>query len=166
MIDAASQDACGVRPAVGDLRNVRDMLLDAGDISARRVANALDQILSGTDARLALGLKSRAGQRSAFTTERLTRRDMLIRQIAHCHFPRQSVSDQAREITSIAAAYWRRAARLDIDLDAMPESYVATPREQLFHLARLPAEMPRERTIRAILSKSEHECDLRALTTS
>lgn len=162
MSDVTCLDAPAARPNLGDLRRARDMLLLAGDMSAQSVARALDAILDGADARQALGLKGRAGQRSAFTADRLMQRDMLIRTIADCHFSRQSVSDQARNIASVAAAYWRRAARLDLDLDAMPESYAATPREQLFRLARLPAEIPRERTIRAILSAYRDQAGVHA----
>lgn len=55
MTDAVRLDAPGVRPTVGDLRRVRDMLASAGDASAATVAGALGVILRGGDAVIALG---------------------------------------------------------------------------------------------------------------
>jgi hypothetical protein len=72
--------------------------------------------------------------------------------MADRHYAGLSVSEQARQIEEAASAYWRRAARLDTDLEDIPESYVGMPREFLFHVARLPATVPSRRTIRLILS--------------
>jgi hypothetical protein len=124
----------------------------AGDASAVNVAVALGAILRGGDAVSALGLKAVAGRRSALTVDRITARDELLRRMAARHFASVSTSAQAREIAKAARAYWCRAARLDVDLDDMPASYAGMPREFLFHVARLPASVPSERTIRLILA--------------
>lgn len=152
MIDAGRLDAPGARPTVGDLRRVRDMLLTAGDASAISVAQALAAILRGGDAVSALGLKASTGRRSALTVDRIATRDELLRRMAARHYPHLSTSAQAREIVKAASAYWRRAARLDVDLEDMPTSYAGMPREFLFHVARLPATVPSERTIRLVLA--------------
>lgn len=145
-------DAPGVRPTVGDLRRARDTLISAGDPSAINVAAALGSILRGDDAISALGLKATAGRRSALTVDRIASRDDLLRRMAARHYAGLSTSAQAREVSAAARAYWRRAARLDIGLDDMPASYAGMPREFLFHIARLPASVPSERTIRLILA--------------
>ncbi|WP_271299648.1 hypothetical protein [Sphingomonas sp. CV7422] len=144
--------APGVRPTVGDLRRVRDMLASAGDSSAASVAGALGIILRGGDAVTALGLKAATGRRSALTIDRIAARDDLLRRLASAHYQGMSTSGQAREIAKEANSYARRAAGLDVDLDDMPTSYLGRPREYLFHIARLPASVPSERTIRVILS--------------
>jgi hypothetical protein len=154
VIDVGRLEAPRVRPTVRDLRSVRDMLVAAGDTSAANVAEALGAILNGLDPVIALGLKATAGRRSALTLDRLSRRDELIRHLAQSFFPDMPISDQARRISEAAAAYWRRAAKLDRELLEMPGSYVDTARELLFHIARLPADMPKERSIRAILAAS------------
>jgi len=150
--DACRLDAPDARPTVGDLRRVRDMLLAAGDASAVNVAQALAAILRGGDAVSALGLKASTGRRSALTVDRIATRDELLRRMAARHYPRMSTSAQAREIAKAASAYWRRAARLDVDLEDMPASYAGMPREFLFHVARLPSTVPSERTIRLVLA--------------
>ncbi|MCI1141699.1 hypothetical protein MOP88_09610 [Sphingomonas sp. WKB10] len=152
MTVAARLDAAGVRPTVGDLRRARDTLIATKDPSAINVAAALASILRGDDAISALGLKATAGRRSALTVDRIASRDDLLRRMAARHYAGMSTSAQAREIASVAKAYWRRAARLDVELDDMPASYVGMPREFMFHVARLPATVPSERTVRAILS--------------
>jgi len=152
MTVAARLNAAGVRPTVGDLRRARDTLIATKDPSAINVAAALASILRGDDAISALGLKATAGRRSALTVDRIASRDDLLRRMAARHYAGMSTSAQAREIASVAKAYWRRAARLDVELDDMPASYVGMPREFMFHVARLPATVPSERTVRAILS--------------
>lgn len=152
MTDAVRLDAPGVRPTVGDLRRVRDMLAAAGDASAASVAHALGTILRGGDPVAALGLKASSGRRSALTVDRIATRDDLLQRMAARHYSDTCVSVQARAIAAAASAYWRRAAGADADLEDMPGSYVGTPREFLFHIARLPAIVPSERTIRVILS--------------
>ena len=151
-IGVARLDAPGVRPTVGDLRRARDMLAAAGDGSAANVAHALGMILRGSDPIVALGLKASSGRRSALTVDRIAARDDLLRRMAARYHAGLSISAQAREIAAVAKAYWRRAARADADLEDMPDSYVGMPREFLFHIARLPASVPSERTIRMILS--------------
>lgn len=152
MIDAAGLDATGVRPTVGDLRRVRDMLVEAGDASSTSVAHALGAILQGLDPVIALGLKASAGRRSALTVDRIVSRDNLLRRLAARHYPDMCTSAQAREIAVVADAYWRRAARADAALEDMPKSYAGMPREFLFHIARLPATVPSARTIRLLLA--------------
>lgn len=152
MTDSVRLNAPGVRPTVGDLRRVRDMLVAAGDASAASVAHALSTILRGGDPVAALGLKASSGRRSALTVDRIAARDDLLRRMAARHHAGLCVSAQARAIAAAASAYWRRAARADADLEDMPDSYIDMPREFLFHIARLPASVPSERTIRVILS--------------
>lgn len=152
MTDLRSIDAPCVRPTVGDLRRARDLLLAAGNASAENVARALGTILYGGDPVVALGLKASAGRRSALTVDRIASRDDLLRSMAARHYAGLCVSAQARSIANAAEAYWRRAAAADANLDDMPGSYAGMPREFLFHIARLPATVPSERTIRAVLS--------------
>ena len=152
MIDVARLDAPCVRPTVGDLRRVRDMLVAAGDASAANVAEAIGAILNGLDPVVALGLKATAGRRSALTVDRIASRDDLLRGMAIRHYPNMCTSAQAREIAAAADAYWRRAARADEALEDMPNSYIGMPREFLFHIARLPATVPSARTIRLVLA--------------
>lgn len=128
------------------------MLAIASDASATSVATALSVILRGGDPVTALGLKATTGRRSALTIDRIATRDDLLRRMATAHYGDLSTSAQAREIAKEAEAYRRRAAALDIDLDDVPASYLGRPREYLFHIARLPASVPSERTIRVILS--------------
>ncbi len=128
------------------------MLIAAGDTSAMNVAQALASILAGGDAVRALGLKASSGRRSALTVDRIAARDGLLRQMSARHYPNLSTSAQARAIAKEASSYRIRAARLDLDLDDMPASYAGMPREFLFHIARLPATVPSERTIRLVLS--------------
>jgi hypothetical protein len=128
------------------------MLIGAGDGSSARVAHALAVILQGLDPVIALGLKATAGRRSALTVDRITSRDDLLRRMAARHYGDMCTSAQAREIASVAAAYWRRAASADAAVEDMPESYVGMPREFLFHIARLPATVPSARTIRLVLA--------------
>jgi len=152
VIDSACLDAPGVRPTVGDLRRVRDMLIEAGDASSASVAHALGAILQGLDPVIALGLKATAGRRSALTVDRIASRDDLLRRMAARHYGDMCTSAQAREISTVASAYWRRAASADAAVEDMPDSYVGMPREFLFHIARLPATVPSARTIRLVLA--------------
>lgn len=152
MTDIDRLDVPGMRPTVGDLRRARDVLLDAGDASSVNVAGALRSILYGCDPVEALGLKARTGRRSALTVDRMAARDELLRAMAGRHYADRCTSAQAREIANAAEAYWRRAARLDVALEDMPESYRGMPREFLFHIARLPATVPSMRTVRQILT--------------
>lgn len=145
-------DARGINPTVGDLRRARDVLLHAGDASSTTVAAAIGLILRGDDPVAALGLKATTGRRSALTVDRIAARDDLLRSMARRHYPDSCASAQAREIASVANAYWRRAARLDVALEDMPQSYRGMPREFLFHIARLPATVPSMRTLRLILT--------------
>lgn len=84
--------------------------------------------------------------------DRIAARDDLLRRMATNLYPGMSTSAQAREIASAASAYRRRAAGADVDLEDMPASYAGGPREYLFHIVRLPASVPSERTVREILS--------------
>ncbi|KQM41231.1 hypothetical protein [Sphingomonas sp. Leaf10] len=152
MIVSNRVSVVGVQPTVGDLRRAREVLLKAGDISSTNVADALGSILHGRDPVLALGLKATTGRRSALTVERIAARDDLLRRMALRHYPDRCASAQAREIATAAEAYWRRAARLDVALEDMPDSYRGMPREFLFHVVRLPATVPSMRTLRLILT--------------
>lgn len=152
--ETAGLDMPSIGPSVGDLRRACDRLLSLGDGSSVRVARAIGAILLGVDPIAALGLKAGAGRRSALTKDRIAARDDLIRRMAARHYAGLSTSAQAREISLAASAYNRRAARLDIDLDDMPASYAGMPREFLFHIGRLPAAVPSERTLRLVLASS------------
>ena len=146
-------------PSIADIRTASAMLRASGTAAGRAVAEALDAVLSNADPRAALGLRSKAGQRSAITKDRLERRDELIRQMAARFFPSQGTSEQSRSIATVATAYWRRAAALDQRLATMPDGYAETPRALLFTMARLPVPRPAERNIRAILSRGKVSAD-------
>lgn len=136
-----------------DYHWLRDLVLASPDEPARPWACALTRIITGSDPMDALALKSTPGQRSAASRARTAERNRLIREMAKKMFSGRSTSEQARLIAAEDAAYQRsRAARQDLDLERMPESYERRPIRYLFEIARLPELMPSERTIRLILS--------------
>jgi hypothetical protein len=141
-------------PSVADLRAARDILANHGGAGVR-VALAIDEILNGDDPREALGLKSISG-RSPLTIDRLERRDTELRAWrAHFH-AEATTAEAARVMLADSAAYQRRLAAADRDIDEMPDSYRDTPRQHLWKLARMGAEMPGDRTLQGILTLREN----------
>jgi hypothetical protein len=82
-------------------------LLDADD--AKRIADALDQIVQGVAADVAFGFRLKPGQHR--TQAQIAARDDLLRQTARTFWPDASATEQARQLSDALARYrdgrWR-----------------------------------------------------------
>jgi len=139
-------------PPIASLRRARTILVADGNPEALSVVHAIDRILAGGDPRQALGLKAQAGARAPINVDRNRARDELIREMAERHFSRSSARERARLIDTAARRYERRLLHAHAALKVVPASYLGTPTEYLFRIARLPAEVPGWRHLQRILA--------------
>ena len=100
----------------------------------------------------ALGLRYGRGGVPWWREKTLRVRDAVLRDLADKFFADLSICNRSRRIATLASRYGASAWRHDQTRQDMPESYVGTPREYLWHAFKSGASMPlSERQVRNIV---------------
>ncbi len=100
----------------------------------------------------AFGIKNPRGGVPWWREEQMRVRDEALRELAMSFDSKCSVTGVARQICTLARRYAASAWRFDRELDAMPDRYVGTVKENLWIAFKSGAPMPLgERQVRQII---------------
>jgi hypothetical protein len=111
----------------------------------------LDHRCSSVDE--ALGLRFAKGGVPWWLEEGMRIRDAALRTLAARFFSHESVNGRAMQIHALSVRFAAANWQFDRDAAAMPERYLGTPKEYLWHAFKSGAPMPLgERRLRSILS--------------
>ena len=130
--------------------------LDADE--ALWLRHCLEEFLSHqtTSIHQAFGLRFPRGGVPWWREEALRKRDAALRDLAARHFAGHSTAGCARRLCQLSQRYAATGWRFDSACSEMPERYVGTPHEQLWHAFKSGAAMPLgERHLRTILGPRE-----------
>lgn len=125
---------------------------DRGDLAW--LADVIDRILAGEPADVALGLKTKPGQRTWRTSAALAERDQIFKEAARRFLAGRSLAEQAHRLSIQLSYYHATAWQRERASDLCPDRHLGTIREFLWRGLKARDRALSERSLRQVLAAS------------